>query len=112
MDQNSFIAGSYYQNNYTQEQNSQFNSQFSAITKKMAANLDAGLSSDSAEMQAAVKEHFDFCSKFWQPDKESYKSLAMSYVLPTGYRDSYEGVREGLGKYIYDAVIEFADKNL
>jgi hypothetical protein len=36
----------------------------------------------------------------------------MSYVLPTDYRDSYESVREGLGKYIYDAVIEFADQNL
>jgi len=112
MDQNSFISGSYFQNNYNQEQNSQFTAQFSAITEKMAANLDAGLSFDSVQMQSAVKEHFDFCSKFWQPDKETYKSLAMNYVLPTGYRDTYEGVRKGLGKYIYDAVIEFADKNL
>ena len=112
MDQNSFISGSYFQNNYNQEQNSQFTAQFSAITEKMAANLDARLSFDSVQMQSAVKEHFDFCSKFWQPDKETYKSLAMNYVLPTGYRDTYEGVRKGLGKYIYDAVIEFADKNL
>jgi hypothetical protein len=36
----------------------------------------------------------------------------MNYVLPTGYRDTYEGVREGLGGYIYAAVCYFADEEL
>ena len=46
------------------------------------------------------------------PTKDAYKSLAMSYVLPTPYRESYEGVAEGLGKYHYDAICIWADKNL
>ena len=112
MDQNSFISGSYHQNDYTKEQNSQFTREFSAITEKMATFLDQGLAAGSEQMQQAVQEHYNFCLKFWKPTREAYKSLAMSYVLPTDYRDSYESVREGLGKYIYDAVIEFADQNL
>lgn len=112
MDQNNFIAGSYYQNNYSSEQNQQFTIEFNAITEQMVSCLDQALTADSAEMQQAVRKHYEFCLKFWQPDRESYKSLAMSYVLPTGYRETYEGFREGLGKYIYDAAVIFADKNL
>jgi len=112
MDQNNFIAGSYYQNNYSNEQNQQFTKEFNAITEQMVSCLDQDLSADSAEMQQAVQGHYEFCLRFWQPDRESYKSLAMSFVLPTGYRETYEGFREGLGKYIYDAAVIFADKNL
>jgi len=112
MDQNNFIAGSYYQNNYSNEQNQQFTIEFNAITEQMVSCLDQSLTADSAEMQQAVRKHYEFCLKFWQPDRESYKSLAMSFVLPTGYRETYEGFREGLGKYIYDAAVIFADKNL
>ena len=36
-----FIQGSYYQNNYTNEQNQQFAVQFDQITTKMALALDA-----------------------------------------------------------------------
>ncbi len=112
MDQNNFIAGSYYQNNYSNEQNQQFTIEFNAITEQMVSCLDQSLTADSAEMQQAVRKHYEFCLKFWQPDRESYKSLAMSFVLPTGYRETYEGFREGLGKCIYDAAVIFADKNL
>jgi hypothetical protein len=36
----------------------------------------------------------------------------MSYILPSPYRDSYEEVAHGLGKFHYEAIIEWADKNL
>ena len=112
MNDQSFTAGNYYQNNYTKEQNSQIAVEFDSITKQMVQHLDAGLGYSSSEMQQAVQRHYDFCLKFWTPSKESYKSLAMSYILPTEYRDSYESYREGLGKYIYDAVCHFADSRL
>ncbi len=106
------ITGSYYQNNYSQEENQKFASQFESITHKMVACLDQSLPASSEQMQQAVKEHFDFCLQFWTPDKESYKSLALSYILPTPYKETYEGYREGLGQYIYEAVVEFADREL
>ena len=51
-----------------------------------------------------MKKHYDFILQFWTPNKEAYKSLAMTYILPSPYRDSYEEVAQGLGKYHYDAV--------
>jgi len=112
MDQINFIAGSYYDTSHMAEETASFTDQFSSITENMAGALDSGLSHDSEEMQAAVRAHYDFCLRFWTPDRETYKSLAMNYVLPTGYRDTYEGVREGLGGYIYAAVCYFADEEL
>ena len=78
----------------------------------MVACLEEDLSFDSVQMQLAVKKHYEFCLQFWEPNRESYKSLALSYILPSPYRDSYEGYREGLGQYIYNAVVEFADREL
>lgn len=106
------IAGSYYQNDFGQEENQQFASQFDAITQQMVSCLDQQLPAHSEPMQQAVRSHYEFCLKFWKPDRESYKSLALSYILPSPYRDSYEGYREGLGQYIYNAVVEFADREL
>jgi hypothetical protein len=106
------IAGSYYQNNYTQEENQKFAVQFDAITREMVSYLDQGLASDSEQMQQAVRKHFEFCLQFWKPGRESYKSLALSFILPSPYRDTYEGYRSGLGQYIYEAMVEFADREL
>lgn len=106
------IAGGYYQNNFSQEENQQFASQFDAITQQMVSCLDQQLPAHSEPMQQTVRLHYEFCLKFWKPDRESYKSLALSYILPSPYRDSYEGYREGLGQYIYSAVVEFADREL
>lgn len=110
--QENFIVGGQYQNNYTREENQQFTQVFNEITQKMVSALEAGESYDSDAMQQAVQEYFDFCNRFWKPTAEAYKSLAMSYVLPTEYRDTYEATKAGLGKYIYDAVCHFADTRL
>ena len=106
------LVGSYYQNNHTQEENQKFASQFDAITVQMVNCLDQNLPAESEQMQQAVKQHYEFCLQFWKPDRESYKSLAMSYILPTDYKDTYEGYRTGLGQYIYNAVGVFADREL
>jgi hypothetical protein len=112
MNDKSFIAGSYYQNNFSNEQNQEFAAKFDAITLEMVQHLKNGLSYNSVEMQQSVQKHYDFCLQFWTPNKESYKSLAMSFVLPTGFNETYEGYSEGLGKYIYDAICHFADTTL
>jgi hypothetical protein len=110
--ENQLISGSYYQNNYSQAENEQFTQIFEAITLKMVAALDAGEAAESAVMQAAVREHYEFCLRFWKPDRESYKSLALSFALPTGFNETYEGYRAGLGNYIYRAAVHFADTQL
>ena len=106
------IHSSRYQNNYTKEENENFTKQFGNITSQFAEKMSSGVNPQDESVQALVKLHFEFCSQFWKPNKEAYKSLAMSYILPSPYRDSYENVAVGLGKYHYDAIIFWADKNL
>lgn len=109
---NQLIGGSYYQNNFSEQENQQYAQQFEAITLKMVAALDAQQQIESPQMQQAVREHYEFCLKFWKPNRESYKSLALSFTLPTAYNETYEGYRTGLGNYVYQAMVHFADTEL
>lgn len=112
MIEDSFIAGSYYNSNISAEENSQYTKTFSRITEHMVEAMTAGLPPDSEQMQEAVHRHYEFILQFWTPDKETYKSLAMNYILPTEFKDHYEGVQSGLGRYIYEAVCIYADNKL
>ncbi len=103
---------SQYQNNYSEQENNQFTLEFSEITKSFAEAMNQGINPASPEVQELVKKHYSFVSKFWTPTKEAYKSLAMSYILPSPYKDTYEAVAKGLGKYHYDAIQIWAEKNL
>ena len=106
------IHAGQYQNNYTEQQTNQFTLEFSEITKSFAEAMNQGINPANPEVQELVKKHYDFVSKFWTPSKEAYKSLAMSYILPSPYKDTYEAVAIGLGKYHYDAIQIWAEKNL
>ena len=101
-----------YQNNYSKEEEKKFTQVFSELTSKIAAKMAEGVNASDESVQALVKQHYDFILQFWTPNKEAYKSLAMTYILPSPYRDSYEEVAIGLGKYHYDAVCIWADRNL
>lgn len=112
MTDSTFIAGSYYNSNITSEQNDQFTQVFSAITQRMATSMSQGHAPDSDEMQDAVRSHYEFILQFWTPDRATYKSLAMNYVLPTAFKEHYDDVAAGLGQYIYEGVCVYADRNL
>ncbi len=101
-----------FQNNYSKEENQKFTQVFGELTQKFAESMEKGESVTSESVQKLVKQHYEFCLQFWKPTKEAYKSLAMSYILPSPYRDSYESVAVGLGKYHYDAICIWADENL
>lgn len=101
-----------FQNNYSKEENAQFTAAFSAITEAFKTEMLAGTPASAPVVQELVKMHYNFCSQFWTPSRAAYKSLAMSYILPSPYRDSYEAVATGLGKYHYDAIVTWADANL
>lgn len=101
-----------YSNDFSSEQNQQFTTAFGQITQAMADNMTAGKSVTDDAVQDLIRQHFEFCSQFWKPTRESYVSLALSYVLPSPYRDSYEAVAAGLGKFHYDAIVQWARNNL
>ena len=103
---------SQYNQNYSKEEQAQFKEEFSRITLDFAEAKKAGLLPSDPAVQNLVKLHFEFVLRFWTPNKEAYKNLAMNYILPTQYKDSYEEVETGLGKYTYDAVVIWANINL
>lgn len=103
---------SLYQNNYTKEEIQKFTVAFGELTQRFASAMSSGLESSDDQVQELVKQHYAFCLQFWTPNKDAYKQLALSYILPSPYRDAYENVAEGLGKYHYEALCVWADKNL
>ncbi len=106
------IHSEQYQNNFSKEENQNFTALFGELTQEFAEKMREDVSVSDEAVQALVKLHYEFCLQFWKPTREAYKSLAMSYILPSPYRDSYEEVAEGLGKYHYDAICIWADENL
>ena len=106
------IHSEQYQNNYSKEENQSFTQAFMEMTQEFAEKMAEGVAASDGSVQELVKKHYDFCSQFWKPTREAYKSLAMSYILPSPYRDTYEEVAVGLGQYHYDAICHWADKNL
>ena len=101
-----------YANEYTAEQSQQFTQQFGAITQAIAEQMANGADATDDEVQQLIARHYEFVSQFWKPNREAYISLAMSYILPSPYRDAYESVHTGLGKFHYDAIVVWANKNL
>lgn len=102
----------YYVNNHTEAENKQFTTVFAEITDGFKQAMLEGLTPETEEVQDLVRRHYEFCLKFWKPDRDSYPALALSYILPSPYRDSYEVIAEGLGKFHYDAIVHFSKTNL
>ena len=101
-----------FQNQFTKEQEQEFTQIFGELTSDFAELQAAGIVPDDERVQSLVRRHYEFLLRFWKPNKDSYKSLAMSYILPSPYRDSYEAVAKGLGQYHYDAICIWANENL
>ena len=112
MDRQFGIQGSQFNNDYTAEQNEQFTAQFQAIMLELREGFLAGNSVDSDAVQATIAKHYSFVLQFWKPSRDGYKSLALSYILPTPYRDSIEAVEPGLAQFNHDAIVVWANANL
>lgn len=101
-----------FQNRYNKEETRKFTEQFSEITSQMHQLMLSGAQPHEEVVQIAVQKHFEFTSKFWKPNRQAYKSLAMMYILPSDYKNFYDSYAQGLGQYTYDAITIWADQNL
>lgn len=103
---------SQFSDQHSKEERQQFTHEFEAITSAMLEAMKSGSSPNSPEVQAVVKQHYEFVSRFWTPNRTAYKNLALMYIVPSEYRDYYESAGIGLSKFTYDAVCMWADANL
>jgi hypothetical protein len=67
---------------------------------------------DDVDVQALIADHYAFVKQFWTPNKDAYKSLALTYVLDPAFEATYEAFETGLAKYIKSAIEIWADQNL
>ncbi|MFM7014588.1 MAG: TipAS antibiotic-recognition domain-containing protein [Actinomycetota bacterium] len=104
--------GNQFQGQYSEAENREYSQVFGSITQDFAAAMADGVSPEDSQVQQLVQRHYNFCLKFWTPTKDSYKSLALSYIIPSPYREAYEAVAEGLGQYHYEAISIWAENNL
>jgi len=97
---------------YTAEQQSQYKAQHDAIATEIANLMTEGKAFNDLAVQEQIKKHYEFVSQFWKPNKQAYKSLALTYVLDTAFEATYESFAPGLAKYIKSAIEIWADQNL
>ncbi len=103
---------SQYHQQFTKQEEEKFTEIFGGITSRMNELMKSGVAPSDKAVQSEVAKHYEFVCQFWKPTREAYKSLGMTYILPTAYKDFYDDFEEGLGKFTYDAVVIWADANL
>jgi len=97
---------------YTSEQQSLYKQQHDAIAEAVAELKRSGKEVGDSQVQAEIANHYAFVKQFWTPNKQAYKSLALTYVLDPAFEATYESFEPGLAKYIKGAIEIWADQNL
>jgi hypothetical protein len=97
---------------YTEEQQAQYKAQHDAIAEAIADEKRRGALFSDIEVQKLIADHYAFIKQFWKPNKQAYKSLALTYVLDPAFEATYESYEPGLAKYIKSAIEIWADQNL
>ena len=97
---------------YTEEQQAQYKAQHDAVAKAIADQKRKGVQFDDVDVQKLIADHYAFVKQFWTPNKQAYKSLALTYVLDPAFEATYEAFEAGLAKYIKSAIEVWADENL
>ena len=97
---------------YTEAQQAQYKAQHDAIANAIADHKRKGARFDDVEVQNLIADHYAFVKQFWTPNQQTYKSLALTYILDPAFEATYESYEVGLAKYIKSAIDVWADKNL
>ena len=97
---------------YTEGQHAEFKTQHDAIAKAIADQKRKGALFSDIDVQKLIADHYAFVKQFWTPNKQAYKSLALTYVLDPAFEETYESFEPGLAKYIKSAIEIWADQNL
>jgi len=97
---------------YTNAQQAQYKAQHDAIAEAIADQKRKGAVFSDADVQKLIADHYAFVKQFWTPNKQAYKSLALTYVLDPAFEATYESFEPGLAAYIKKAIEIWADQNL
>jgi hypothetical protein len=97
---------------YTEDQQAQYKAQHDAIANAIAEQKRKGSLYNDVDVQKLIANHYAFVKQFWTPNKQAYKSLALTYVLDPAFEATYESFEPGLAAYLKKAIEIWADQNL
>ena len=97
---------------YTEDQQAQYKAQHDAIANAIAEQKRKGSLYNDVDVQKLIADHYAFVKQFWTPNKQAYKSLALTYVLDPAFEATYESFEPGLAAYLKKAIEIWADQNL
>jgi DNA-binding transcriptional MerR regulator len=84
---------------------------FVEICQDLVRLMDRRLAEDSPEVQVVIRRHYEWLSRFWTPNKESYAGHTLM-IEDTDLRKAYEAYHPQLPKFIAAAIRIFAEKEL
>ncbi|QDA26287.1 MerR family transcriptional regulator [Paenibacillus polymyxa] len=82
------------------------------IHRELAEAMNKGLKHNSAEVQALIRRHLQWVSRFYTPTAEIYSGLGDLYVEHEDFSKMYEGYHSGLAEYLRDGMKELAKREL
>lgn len=85
--------------------------EFAAICRDLTDLLEKKYTTDSERVQAVIKRHYDWITKFWTPNKESYVGLAQGYTAAE-WKKTFEVYHPELALYLSNAMCIFAERSL
>jgi DNA-binding transcriptional MerR regulator len=84
---------------------------FAAICQDLVALMGEKRSSDSTEVQAVIRQHFEWLKQFWTPTRESYAGHSQ-LIVDSELRKAYEPYHPELPEFTAAAIKVFAQKDL
>lgn len=84
------------------------------IFKGLKMLMDQNVSPDNSEVQQLVRRHFNWLSKIWTPDRESYVLHAQGFI-DFAWKKAFDQLDDNhprLAQYFANAAKVFAEKNL
>src|SRR5258708_40021695 len=90
-------------NNYTKEQQQAIQEQGGQIYVEIANAIDAGLSSQNAEVQALVQRWHDHIRNFYEPTLETLRGLGETYQSEPGFIAFFDKIHAELPEFLAEA---------
>lgn len=97
---------------YKQADWDRLNDMSERVHQGLVAALEKGLLPDSAEVQALVRQHYEWVKHFWTPVRESYIGLGQMYLEHPDFRAFYDKYHPQLVGFLVKAMTVFAEREL
>lgn len=97
---------------WEEEQHVQAKEQLEALNQQLTAALEQELEVDSAEVQALIRQHYQWINQFWTPTQESYAQLGELYNDHPDFKKYYDKYHPKLSAFLAQAMKVFAEREL